>query len=364
MPWREDFGNNKILPTPLWLTFAERDDGQLFAGASGKYDPQPIRIASLWRWWTPVLNPSVIDESPPAIAGVGGVCAIAFTPDRMYLGGTFYTGIVSYSRGSASASVDGRPVGGGVFDPGFVWAILPIGDSVLVGGNFISADGAVASLGFTKADGTMTWTPLAKPLDQRALVRTLVAVDDRVAVGGTFASASGTTLNSIGLYDLKKKSWAPCGKVGVERKQAGSGEPGSVDVIRRAGDLLLVGGTFDAAGGVPARGVAVYDLKKDAWSDLDGGVRGAVSAILPQKDRWFVGGLFFEVGKAPVASSGVAYWDVKAAKWVGMDAGVQSTRPFPQVLCLQERGPYVLVAGEFETAGSKGLPFRNAALWE
>ncbi len=85
---------------------------------------------------------------------------------------------------------------------------------------------------------------------------------------------------------------------------------------------LIVGGTFTAAGGVPADNIARWD---GAWHALGAGVGGkvlnTVRALAIYNSQLIIGGNFLNAGS--VTANGIAAWD--GANWSALGTGVAGT---------------------------------------
>jgi hypothetical protein len=130
-----------------------------------------------------------------------------------------------------------------------------------------------------------------------------------------------------------------------------------------AGQVLIAGGEFAGAGGAPVSFIAQWDGA--AWSDLGGGLGGAVRALASigaggQKPVLYAGGGFVEAGGTSAAH--IAAWD--GAAWSALGDGVDDM--VESIAAHDDDGPGPLspalyVGGRFEHAG--GLPSAYLARW-
>lgn len=168
-------------------------------------------------------------------------------------------------------------------------AVTPNGD-LIVAGLFQTA-GGVASGGVARWDGTWQAMP---PLPGRLVnIRGLaLSPTGQLFVGG---------LNTTGTFELVGNAWVPIGAI------AGAVGPQFTSCFARSNGNLVVVGSFDSIGGVPARGVAEWDGQ--SWNALGTGVWGgiATSAIELGDDDMLVGG-WFRLSSIPYL-----------ARWVGSD---------------------------------------------
>src|SRR5688572_2670320 len=128
--------------------------------------------------------------------------------------------------------------------------------------------------------------------------------------------------------------------------------------------VYVVGGAFEYAGTVRARGIAIWNPATSTWSDLAGGVSGvginaSVSAIevLPS-GALLVGGNFTSAGA--VAAPNLAVWNGTA--WTSFFGG---TDGLVTALHVRPNGD-VIVSGNFFHAGGVLAPFMaswNGITW-
>ena len=132
----------------------------------------------------------------------------------------------------------------------------------------------------------------------------------RIIVGGNFARSGS---ENILIYNS-----------GSISSPAGGGLNGAVSSLLLDGDRLYVGGEFtdtsSSSMNGKLRGVAVYDINQDQWSSLGGGLNGNVSALGLLKSQIQVAGNFSQVmdsddNASPV--SGLAVWDIASSSWRG-----------------------------------------------
>ncbi|MFO0833037.1 MAG: DVUA0089 family protein [Phycisphaerales bacterium] len=156
-----------------------------------------------------------------------------------------------------------------------------------------------------------------------------------VAVGGWFRAAAGVVVNGVARYNPGTRAWAALGD-GV-RLQGGTGQVAALLVL--PGGVLVVGGTFDHAGGVPANNVAMYDTVTGVWSAMGAGTAGSVYALARTPNGGLlVGGVFTSAGGAPytqgLASYSAGVWG--ATGLVGL--GSINPQPFITAICAASNG--------------------------
>jgi len=136
--------------------------------------------------------------------------------------------------------------------------VLPGGDIVIAGA--FTAVGGVATSGIARWNGT-SWQPIGGgiPGYVKALVR---RPNGNIVAAGAFNMAGGAAANNIAEWN--GSAWSPLGS-GVTQSSFGSGDV--IALVLRPDGRLVVGGTFDRAGGLPARLVAEWDGV--GWRSLD-----------------------------------------------------------------------------------------------
>ena len=228
------------------------------------------------------------------------------------------------------------------------------GDDLYVGGTFVSA-GHVAVNHIARWDGDH-WEPLG--------VGHVTGVNGRVRalargpggdlfVGGHFLEAGDQPANRIARWD--GNGW----------HALGTGPNNGVNGTVRAlvfGDRgeLYVGGEFNSAGGLSARGVARW--QDGAWDDMGGGVNYQVYALVWNGGNLYAGGSFMTAGDVPVTS--VARWD--GTRWHPLGPGIESLDASPVVLAMAARGTDLYVGGQFQpgaTQAGQHLRRWDGAVW-
>ncbi len=178
--------------------------------------------------------------------------------------------------------------------------------------------------------------------------------------GGTFTQIGGVPVNRIAKWD--GKTWSGVGGgivsavngLGVECLKVLDENASGIGV-----PVLVAGGNFSEAGGVPVKGIAQWDGQH--WSALGSGFNGPVKALEvfdddgdgPNKPALYAGGTFSIAGEVeamhiakyqngtwyPVGGGVSQYWGVYALATFDDDG--DGPRP-----------PSLFAAGDFHTAGS------------
>jgi len=109
-------------------------------------------------------------------------------------------------------------------------------------------------------------------------------------MGGSFLYFENTytphpvkdTVNNIAMWNGKK--WSALGK----------GIHGTVNALVSYNNLIVAGGSFDSAGGVPVNNIAAWN--GTSWSALAGGINGTVYALAVFDSNLYAGGSFASPG--------------------------------------------------------------------
>lgn len=177
---------------------------------------------------------------------------------------------------------------------------------------------------------------------------------DRIYAGGLYTEAGGQPANSIAEWD--GRSWSALGD-GVNER---------VFAIEKfddgTGPALYIAGNFTMSGDTPINYIARWDPTTETWSEVGGGLNGAVLTMLVYDDgsgsALYVGGDFTTAGGKPAAR--IARWDGTA--WTEIGGGIDA---FVRAMVVYNdgSGPDLYVGGIFSVAGGKP-GFNRAARWD
>lgn len=166
---------------------------------------------------------------------------------------------------------------------------------------------------------------------------------DRLFVGGSFRVAGTTIASNVVAYNTTTGSWELLGD------ELRNGVGGPVYALATYAGYLYVGGTFEAAGGVSASGIARWDIARRRWSSLGGGVAsventwvypGHVYAIAADSHSVFVGGMFLMADADTVGN--IARWDIATQSWsAACKTDVNRTNGTIHALALYDGSLYV-----------------------
>ncbi len=266
------------------------------------------------------------------------------------------------------------PLNNGV--DGIVWTISKYNNSLIMGGDFINADGSqtngIASwdglswnnLGsgtdsngvrsaveflndlyaagpFTKAGGQITgniskwngsqWDSVGLPMFSMDYPRCLNVFNGDLYIGGSFSQVGGISANSIASWD------------GINWDSLGSGIDGTVRCMAVYNGALYVGGSFSSAGGLPVNDLARWDGTQ--WSLFTTGVNGYVNCLYVSGTDLYIGGVFSMINSIPV--NNIAKWD--GVQFYSLGTGLNS--PNSEVFSLASFQGRIFAGGHFTSAG-------------
>jgi hypothetical protein len=326
--------------------------------------------------------------------GINGYCiaAVMCDPDgagplgqQLVIGGQFYW--AGGARVNDIARWDGsawQPFGAGasggsstpevdalaVYPPGTEFA-----GQLIAGGNFGSMDGVPAA-NIARWDGA-AWHPVGAGLNRAVFAITFWDPDGpgpaapQLIAGGVFTGSGGVPASYVARFD--GTAWQPLGggMAGDPMWPDSTGvltlESWDPDGAGPLPPVLIAGGFFAEAGGVPAHNIASWN--GSAWAPLSTGVSGApAGSNFGPGVVWLAvwdpdglgaappvlvaGGFFFTAGG--VTTNNIASWNGSA--WSGFSTGMNDG-----VQCLSVFGGQLVAGGSFTSAG--GTPARGAATW-
>lgn len=167
-----------------------------------------------------------------------------------------------------------QPVGNGITGQMVdVYALAVFQGDLIAGGYFLMANGAPGNC-VARWNGS-SWQAMQGGLSAR--VRALAVFNNELFAAGWFPE-----LNYIARWN---GNWT----------HVGSGLNGFANALLVHEDTLIVGGTFDTAGGQPANGIAGWDGA--SWGPFSTGVgSGGVSSLASWGDDFIAGGTFLTAG--------------------------------------------------------------------
>lgn len=269
--------------------------------------------------------------------------------DFTSIGGVAAAHIARYSPGTNTWSA----IGAGTNSPVHSLLVLPDGD-LLVGGSFWNA-GGIATWGVARVDlDTSTWSAIGSVVGTVYLL--LLEPSGNVLVGGGFMGAgTATTANYIARWNPSTNAWSAI--------PGGSLSSTAYDACVLADGDLIVGGSFDRAGGLSALRIARYDVQTNTWSALGAGTSASVEAVTRvASGDVIVGGGFTSAGG--LTANCIARFSPSTNTWstipgVGGAVGMVGGVIYAQTLLPDGD---VVVAGGFMNAGNVAGTSRIAIL--
>ena len=167
-----------------------------------------------------------------------------------------------------------------------------------------------------------------------------IVFEGDLVIGGSFDAVGGLGARRLSRWD--GASWAAMG-------EAFNDDVYSLVVWNGA---LYAGGGFTACGATPMSGLARWDGA--GWVAVGGGVDGTVEDMAVWNGALAVGGYFESVDGGSVSTAHVATWD--GAAWDAMDGGMNGGVSDVEVFAGS-----LYACGQFDYAGSSNAP--NLARW-
>lgn len=227
---------------------------------------------------------------------------------------------------------------------------LRINNNVLYAGGFSLAAGQIATNTVVNVfDGT-NWSTLGEITGGLTVIEDFAFLGNDLYVGGVFNAAGGVPAGGLARWD--GKSWSGVG-----------GFAGVAMALATDGTNLYAGGTFTNCGGIYITNLAKWNGTN--WSALGGGIgsfeSASVSTLVWHNGQLYAGGAFTNAGT--VAATNLARWDGSA--WSQVGGGVVGTGSIfsgGPVATLQFLGNDLYVGGNFTTVGG-GVSALNVARW-
>lgn len=184
----------------------------------------------------------------------------------------------------------------------------------------------------------------------KSIVNAIVFFKNKLYVGGFFSKIGNKNISKIAFWE--NNEWFPL-KNGVE-----GGDYPSVSVIYPFNNSsLLIGGTFNSAGGISCNGLVLWNGSD--WVDLFKGKRNGVLSLvydmaIDENNLLYVGGAFVKTGDKP--SRGLSVWN--GDEWVGCNKGLD---PPAVVYSVKTHVTDAYFTGWF--FGADSVKLNNVAKW-
>ena len=236
----------------------------------------------------------------PDVRGRSGVAvlALALSTDVLYAGGNVITNVGGLPRTNlfAVSLANGQPT---TWNPrafrsstvGSVNTVVIDGESIVVGGDFVSINGQtrtnLAAVSASTGD-VESWSP-----NPNGSVTSVVVLSNTVYAGGTFTSIGSILRNRLAALDRTTGN----GILAWSQDVSGSGA--RINTLLQGNGVLYAGGQFTVIGGgfrTNATSVRISSGQATTWQPRCGAV---VRAIAAGEGAVFVGGDFISVGGKP-----------------------------------------------------------------
>ena len=276
------------------------------------------------------------------------VYTIVFSGTHVYAGGVFTNTIPSSSPPPSHIAYwsggNWTPLGTGGLGAtsGSVYAITIVGNNVYAGGDFTSSNYNYIA----RFDGS--WNPLGGGVGPvGSTVSATLSFGGKILVGGTFETAGGNPARGLAEWDPNQSKWSP-----VSNFAWNSSFITSVEALVSSGSDLYVGGDFKDVGRNNAND---YVTRRSGTSFVPIGsktvepLNGKVETVVISGTDVYVGGSFTNAGNTPGADY-IAKWD--GTQWSALLSGTEGLNDTVYAIALQ--GNDVYVGGEFQNAGNNG----------
>jgi hypothetical protein len=284
------------------------------------------------------------------------VRAITVAGDWVYVGGEFtFIGniyanhIARWNRRTHQWQRLGQGVYNGVVD-GVVLAIAVKGDSVIVGGQFLSVGGIYAANIAIWSQQSGNWSAVGQggSGDIYAYVSAIVVKGKGFYVGGRFSAMGTLIANNVAQWD------------GERWRRLGAGVDQPVYAMALQGDDLCIGGEFTTANGADANRVARWD--GTTWHTMGEGFDGTVNAMAVMNDTLYAGGTFSRSGGEELHL--VAWWDAVQSRWRKFNS--EESMPLfrsNHVSAFAVHGDSLFIGGNFLVSGGMNLVIWSNGGW-
>jgi hypothetical protein len=273
----------------------------------------------------------------------GNVYALAQYKGQLWVGGDFTTTAHDQQELYSLAIWDGNNwnafgSGADTGTPGQVYSILPVGDSIYIGGNFNSVAGVTAH-------GLIKWSKgIFSPVGSGVYgeVDGLYSYNGSLYVGGTFLTAGNLSVKNL----AKVNSGDKWGQAEVNSGAVGGYSETYINAVLSTPKYVFIGGSFSTIARKPFNNIAAWDKVNRKWIALGKGVDNIVYSLAIQGSNLYVGGIFTIANDS--SAKHIAYWDMNANTWHPMGAG--SVRSL-SAIGANETGVYAAVFFPFNTSG-------------
>lgn len=323
----------------VWSRIKDASGGSFIAGSFTTIGGVP------WRRLAHLLSDGSLDTR--FVLGIDAdISSVALNGSTLMISGYARTGPNAGNFFvSAVDATTGAPLSWTAIVYGPVTAMALSGSVLYFGGDFIRVDGQRRShLAAVDANTgvLLPWNPEPNNGNTYPLIRTLVAAGDTIYVGGSFISVGGASRRAVAALDASTgvaTSWDPA----LDQPN------GMTEIFSIAldGSAVYLGGGFSAAGGRPRAAIAAVDARTAEALPWDAGLESQpftaplVTALAVSPDSVYVSGQFQLSGGAAATRTTALNKNTAAARpWV--DAG-----PTVSVSQMSVEGSRVFINGNF-----------------
>jgi trimeric autotransporter adhesin len=321
-----------------------RDTSPFARGRTERADPRLASTPEDRAWSDRFGRPGFDDE----------VFALAVYNGSLIAGGDFTlsdsTGVDHVARWNGSRW---EPLGTGLGPSCLGWravsAFADYNGDLAVGGSFIIADTDTVN-GLARWNG-VAWTGIGggvwnapAPESECARVRALISFQGQLVVGGSFDHAGGMAIHNLAQWN------------GTSWSRMGSGFMGEVWALAIHDGALVAAVDFYNTGQTQLQGVLQWDGNE--WHPLGLGPEGQVLALVEYRGDLIAAGGFTTAGGLPTAR--IARWD--GSLWQPLGSGIEGEEYFAYVEALGVYDDKLFVGGRFTHAG--GVPVSAIAIWD
>ncbi|MDP4219798.1 MAG: T9SS type A sorting domain-containing protein [Bacteroidota bacterium] len=276
----------------------------------------------------------------------GPVYTMAMVKGQLWVGGDFTTTgssteeLISLTRWDGNNWIPFANATDTGTKGGEVFSIMPVGDSVYIGGSFYSVEG-------TPAHGIVKWSNNAFSAIGKGVygeVSALGIFNNALYVGGTFLHAGNDSVGNISTI-ASGDHWQA---LGITSGAFGGYSETSIDAVASTPQYIFIGGSFSTIGEKEFNHIAAWDKYNRKWISLGKGVDRDVSAITIQGSNVYVGGSFNFAGDN--IARHIAYWNMDTKTWHPMGEGAVR---YVSSIAANETGVYASVF--FPLILNKGL---------
>lgn len=191
-----------------------------------------------------------------------------------------------------------------------------------------------------------------KDVSSSVAVYAMIQIGNTIFLGGDFTSIGGVARSGIAAFDAITGNLLPLFQ--------GNGGAGGLSTVvlsfHYTGSMLLVGGGFSSIGGISRNGIAAIDPSNGSvlsWYPTGGltSMGFGLYSFCQKGNTLFVGGNFASIGG--ISRSKIAALDISNATVLPWYPASGTTTGYPRKLLLSEDGNTIYVGGSFQKIGGQ-----------